>query len=54
MSEDAEHLRRRARECRELAPKARVEEVREYLLTIADELDGEADKIDASETPEET
>jgi vacuolar-type H+-ATPase subunit H len=45
MSDDAERFRMRARECRELAPKARVEEVRRYLSSLADELEEEADKI---------
>jgi hypothetical protein len=49
MSEDAERFRMRARECRELASKARVEEVRKHLLSLADELDEEAGKIDSDE-----
>ena len=47
MEDDAERFRRRARDCRELVPKARVEEVRLELLRLADELDQEAELIEA-------
>ena len=49
MSEEGDRFRKRARECRDLAPKARVPEVREQLLRLADELEEEADKADAEE-----
>ena len=47
MGEDSERFRERARQCRELAPLARDDQVREELLRLADELDEEADAIDA-------
>lgn len=50
MSDDAERFRRRARECRELSAKARVDEVRQELLRLAGELEEEADLIEAEET----
>ena len=47
MSEDSDRFRARARECREQAPKARVDEIRSMLLRLAGELEEEADQMDA-------
>lgn len=47
MGDEASHFRRRAAQCRELAMCARDELSRRELCDIADELDAEADKIDA-------
>jgi hypothetical protein len=49
MGYEAERLRFHAKECRELARAARDEAARQELLTIADELETEADRIDAEE-----
>lgn len=46
MSEEGDRFRKRARECRDLAPKARVLEVRDQLLRLATELEEEAEKAD--------
>jgi hypothetical protein len=46
MGEDSERFRERARQCREMAPLARDDHVREELLRLAEELDEEADAID--------
>lgn len=47
MGEGSSHFRRRAAECRELAKAARDEVSRRELNDIADELDAEAERIDA-------
>ena len=47
MGEYSERFRQRARQCRELAPLARDDQVREDLLRLANELDEEADAIDS-------
>lgn len=47
MGEEALHFRVRAAHCRELAKSARDELSRRELYDIADELDAEADRIDA-------
>jgi hypothetical protein len=49
MGKDAERFRTRARECRDLSRNARPDEVRRQLLQLADELDVEAELIDAEE-----
>ena len=47
MSEDAQRFRDRALDCRVLAKGARNQEDRASLEELADELDAEADKIEA-------
>lgn len=47
MGDDAEQFRERARECRDVAAQANDEEWRRTLLTLAQDLEDEADKIDA-------
>ena len=47
MSEEGDRFRKRARECRDLAPKARLAELREQLLRLAAELEEEAEKADS-------
>ena len=49
MGQDADRFRLRAKECRNLASAAREEVARQELRTIADELEAEADRIDAEE-----
>ncbi len=49
MGEDAQRFRRRARQCRELAPRARDEQIRLYLIEVACDLEAEADKVDGLE-----
>jgi len=50
---DSEHFRSRARQCRELARVARDELSRRQLSDIANELEAEADRMDAggNQTP---
>lgn len=48
MSDDAERFRRRARQCRELAVRARDDEIRLFLLEVAGELTAEADSLDTA------
>jgi hypothetical protein len=47
VADDSASFRNRARECRELASRARDEVARQELLTIAVALEAEANKIDA-------
>lgn len=47
MGEDASRFRERARQCRALAKDARDEEARRTLKEMAEELDEEAERIDA-------
>jgi hypothetical protein len=49
MGDEADRFRFRAKECRDLAKAARDGVTRQELLTIADELEAEADRIDAEE-----
>ena len=49
MSEDADRFRQRASECRRLAEQAADEYWRTALEALADDLDREADLIDAEE-----
>lgn len=49
MSETSERFRKRAKDCRNLAPQARLPMIREELLRLAEELDEEADLIEAEE-----
>ena len=49
MGEDSDRFRRRARQCRDLALRARDPEVRLELIQIAGELEEEAARIDAEE-----
>ena len=49
MTEDAARFRRRARQCRDLAERARDEYSRSTLSQMAVELEDEADKIDVEE-----
>ena len=51
MGEDASRFRERARQCRQLAKDARDDEARKTLNEMGDELDEEADRIDAEEAP---
>jgi hypothetical protein len=46
MANDAEHFRRRARECRQLAAEAPNPQWRDKLIEIADDLDAESDRIE--------
>jgi hypothetical protein len=46
---EAEHFRSRARHCRELARTARDEISRQELNNIADDLNAEANKIEAED-----
>jgi hypothetical protein len=46
MADDAERLRRRARECRLLAAEAPNAKWRDKLIEIADDLDAQSDKIE--------
>ena len=48
---DAQKFRERARDCRTLAKSARNPQDAALLAEIADELDSEADKIEARERP---
>lgn len=47
---DAAHFRSRARQCRELARTARDEVSHRELNDIADELDAEAERMEAEES----
>ncbi|HEX5258697.1 MAG TPA: hypothetical protein VFW35_07940 [Sphingomicrobium sp.] len=49
MSEDSDRFRTRAQECRRLSRDARDEETRARLAQMAEELDEEADMIEAEE-----
>jgi hypothetical protein len=51
---EADGLRERARECRRLAAEARDNFVGDFLRTIAEQLDAEADTVDveSAATPE--
>jgi hypothetical protein len=49
MSEDAERFHRRARECRNLVPRATDLDIRDLLARLANELDAEAKHIDDEE-----
>lgn len=49
MGEEADSFRKRAAQCRDLARIARDEESRLTLTDMADDLDAEADRIDAKE-----
>lgn len=49
MGEDAARFRNRARQCRTLAADARTNEDRQTLSDMAEELDAEANLIDAEE-----
>jgi hypothetical protein len=46
MANDAERLRRRARECRQLAAEAPNRQWRDKLIEIADDLDAGSDRIE--------
>lgn len=46
VGEDADRFRARARECRDVAAEAKDEEWRQQLLTLARDLEDEADRID--------
>ena len=52
MGADAERFRNRARECRELARRARDESSRKTLTQMAGELEAEADELDKAEKNE--
>ena len=54
MGEDATRFRGRAHQCRELARDTRDEEARRTLTQMADELEAEADNIDAEEAAART
>ena len=47
MGGDAARFRQRARECRKIAEEAKSPAWRESLLSLAKDLEDEADKIDA-------
>jgi hypothetical protein len=47
MEDDAAHLRKLAHECRQVAAQAKDPQWRESLLTLAKDLDEEADTADA-------
>ena len=47
MSDDADRFRSRAKQCRQLAEDAHDAESRQTLIDMADDLDAEADAIDA-------
>ena len=49
MADDAASFRARARDCRDLAAKARDQASRRELAELAEQLDAEADKIDAEQ-----
>lgn len=49
MGEDALRFRERASVCRQLAKEARDEEARRTLSEMGDELDAEADRLEAEE-----
>ena len=47
MSDDADHFRERARECRDLSQTELDSAHRAHLAEVADDLDAEADKMEA-------
>ena len=49
VSDESAHFRSRAKQCRDLANGARDEASRRELNDIADDLDAEADRLDADE-----
>ena len=49
MGEDANRFRSRARECRDVAAQAKDQEWRQQLLSLAQDLEDEADRIDDEE-----
>ena len=53
MSHEADRFRSRAKQCRQLAQDARDEESRKTLDAMAEDLDGEADQIDAMDAAKE-
>ena len=48
MGEDAARFRRRARQCRELAQDESDRDMRQTLLTVAEDVEKEADEIDGA------
>ena len=50
MSDDADRFRKRARDCRKIADEAKSTNWRESLLSLAKDLEDEADKIDEEES----
>ena len=54
MSEEALRFRKRAADCRALAKSARDARDRDLLNDIADDLDAEADKIEAAEAQDKS
>ena len=48
----AARFRKRARECRKIAAEAKTDYWRQSLLTLARDLEDEADKIDAEDNPD--
>lgn len=52
MSEDSDRFRSRAKQCRQLAKDARDEDSRRTLSDSAEDLEAEADQIDADEARE--
>lgn len=51
MSEESKRFRQRARDCRRLAADAKADGDRRTLTEMAEELDAEADKIEAEQNP---
>lgn len=49
MGDDAARFRQRARDCRQIAEEAKSPIWRESLLSIAQDLEDEADRLDAEE-----
>lgn len=54
MGDDAARFRKRARECRELAQDESDRDMRRSLLTVAKDLEKEADEIDRAPRPPQT
>ena len=52
MSEESERFRNRAKQCRTLARDARDDFQRDTLNSMADDLDAEAERLEAEETGE--
>lgn len=52
MGVDSERFRRRARECRDLSIRARDPDIRLFLIQVAQDLEGEAARIDLDEKEE--
>ena len=48
----ATRFRERARECRKIADEAKTADWRESLLTMAKDLEDEADNMDAEDNPD--